>query len=272
MAGVACCSGSIDSDAIPDGVEAKIAGGVNCYYNSKDPTTPSPSGVTVIIVTDIFGWRLPNARLLADRCAARGYKCVVPDIFNGTGPPPDLVTSMELLIDPKLGASFLQKAYAVGRLMYFLVPFLISNSHAAGAEIIKKVITEVRQKEPNTKIFLTGYCWGGTIAVKLAADASLDIVGIYAAHAGGLKVPSDYASIRKPAAIVIAGNDFEVKEPQQKQIAETMKKNPVRSKVVTIADVPHGFAMRGSRLDPVVNDKRNEAEKVLFDFVKKVCG
>jgi dienelactone hydrolase len=36
----------------------------------------------VIIATDVFGWSLPNARLIADAFAAHGFLTVVPDAFG----------------------------------------------------------------------------------------------------------------------------------------------------------------------------------------------
>lgn len=86
MSQVACCGGFID-EGQPSGKEENI-GGVNCYV------AVSPSGIAddshtnsnafVVIATDVFGFRLPNARLIADSFAKElSVKCIVPDLFQG---------------------------------------------------------------------------------------------------------------------------------------------------------------------------------------------
>jgi dienelactone hydrolase len=37
----------------------------------------------LVIITDVFGWELPNARLMADSYAKNGVTCYVPDLHQG---------------------------------------------------------------------------------------------------------------------------------------------------------------------------------------------
>lgn len=72
-----CVTGFIHSGT-PKGAEVKI-GGVNAYT-----VGPEDSKRVIVIGTDIFGWRLVNARLLADEYASKGFRVVIPDLFSGT--------------------------------------------------------------------------------------------------------------------------------------------------------------------------------------------
>ncbi|XP_032359612.1 carboxymethylenebutenolidase homolog [Etheostoma spectabile] len=48
-----------------------------------------PSAATnkaIIVIQDIYGWRLPNTRYMADMLAANGYIAVCPDFFAGKEP------------------------------------------------------------------------------------------------------------------------------------------------------------------------------------------
>ena len=101
-----------------------------------------------------------------------------------------------------------------------------------------------------TQVFLAGYCWGGHVATKVAADESISVLaGIFTAHGGQLKIPEDYQLIRKPACIVIAGLDFEHTPPKQQIIKETMAKLKESHNVPNDVHVIEG-AFKGAVLLP----------------------
>ena len=139
MSGVACCSGTVDAGT-PQGSEKKLkltsASSIDCYW------APAQAGgnCAVIIVTDIFGWKLPNARLLADKLGPElNATVIVPDLFNGGAPAPEVVNHMWRLVEGGKDVTFGQKMYSGGSLMYNLVPFLFTQSRAKSVELIKQV-------------------------------------------------------------------------------------------------------------------------------------
>jgi hypothetical protein len=84
MSQVACCGGFID-EGQPSGKEETIAE-VNCYVATPQSGNGSQTNTNsfVVIATDVFGFRLPNARLIADSFAKElSIKCIVPDLFQG---------------------------------------------------------------------------------------------------------------------------------------------------------------------------------------------
>jgi len=64
----------------PVGYEEKLHG-LDCYVSNP---FEGESKATVVIISDIFGWKLPNSRILADQYAKRlGMKVLLPDFFDG---------------------------------------------------------------------------------------------------------------------------------------------------------------------------------------------
>jgi len=233
----------------------------------------------LVVVTDVFGFSSPNPRLLADSVAsALNIRTVVPDLFKGRPLPLACMQDIFDLTDKSSTATFGSKVYSFGRLLSNFIPFVFSHSHAEGGRVVSAVCKAlVEEDESITQIVLAGYCWGGNIATKLAqmqgADAIKGLTSVYTAHAGGLKIPRDYELVRIPICVVIAQLDFEVKEKQQQVIRETMekRKGELVSEVHVVQDVVHGFAMRGSKDDPIINEKRQQAEKMLTDFIILTC-
>jgi dienelactone hydrolase len=65
--GQCCATGSLHT-GIPQGRTEKLHG-LDCYI--ADAPSGSPKGI-VVIIPDIFGWELPNNRILADEFAKKG--------------------------------------------------------------------------------------------------------------------------------------------------------------------------------------------------------
>jgi dienelactone hydrolase len=88
-----CIKGSLD-DGTPRGEDSTIAG-VPCYLTK--PTAAAANGSAIILATDIFGYKLINARLIADAYADAGFICVVPDYFQGEPMDMQLLETFESL-------------------------------------------------------------------------------------------------------------------------------------------------------------------------------
>jgi dienelactone hydrolase len=81
-------------EGTPRGEDSTIAG-VPCYFTK--PTAPAANGSAIILGTDIFGYKLINARLIADAYADAGFICVVPDYFEGEPMDMQLLEAFESL-------------------------------------------------------------------------------------------------------------------------------------------------------------------------------
>lgn len=81
-------------EGTPRGRDTTIAG-VCCYFT--EPSAAAANGCAVILATDVFGYKLLNARLIADAYADAGYICVVPDYFQGEPMDMQLLEALESL-------------------------------------------------------------------------------------------------------------------------------------------------------------------------------
>ena len=77
-----CASGSLHTGT-PVGKD-EVIHGRQCYV-SEPPSGAAPKGI-IVIISDIFGYQLPNARILADEYAKQTNSTVyLPDFMNGNG-------------------------------------------------------------------------------------------------------------------------------------------------------------------------------------------
>lgn len=88
MSSPCCVAGFVDS-GIPTGSEQLVAG-ISCYVAAPETATTK----AIVIATDVFGFKLPNVRLIADGYARRGFYCIVPNLLVNE-PPMDLLDRKE---------------------------------------------------------------------------------------------------------------------------------------------------------------------------------
>lgn len=200
MSSVACCGGSIDS-GIPTGTEVTV-NGIKCYLAKSDVAHHK----TIIIATDIFGYTLPNVRLMADRFALAGFSTYVPDLFKGREVPSLVAKEVDVLMCPLSSKEIgvLRKIWAVMRLLWYAVPFMIRNSHDKGVQVIHRVIQGLEESKERHKLFALGYCWGGSIVIRLAQDARLS--GVVSVHPGPLQ-DNELNAMAVPALIQLPEHD-----------------------------------------------------------------
>ncbi|KAL3440785.1 Alpha/Beta hydrolase protein [Aspergillus insuetus] len=80
-----CCLRGFRWEAQPSGREAILANN-KCYVTGSNPQ------VAVMIIHDLYGWKFPNTRLLADHYAEEVNATVyVPDFFGGEELPLDIL-------------------------------------------------------------------------------------------------------------------------------------------------------------------------------------
>lgn len=80
MSSACCVSGEIHQGT-PTGQETKVHG-LDCYV-VEPPVGIEKKGV-VVILPDVFGWRLSNTRILADNYAKKGgFLVLLPEFMNG---------------------------------------------------------------------------------------------------------------------------------------------------------------------------------------------
>ncbi|KAF4554864.1 Dienelactone hydrolase-like protein 1 [Elsinoe fawcettii] len=258
-----CATGSLHTGT-PKGTVGKLHG-LDAYITNPTEGT-QPKGV-VVIIPDIFGWTLPNSRILADEYAEKG------PAFQ-----PDMLISIEAVRKTGLSA-LLSRAYHFARLLWHGVPFLVRNRASAVMPRITSFFSDLRDATPtHLPIGAAGFCWGGMPVVKLCHDETKAKNGLslvdagFIAHPSFMTMPDDAEKLVKPLSFAAAGNDGKVMVKQGEVFEEVLKRKNkeaeereggmgVRHEYVFYEKADHGFAVRTNENDLVAAEKGKKAEE-----------
>lgn len=135
------------------------------------------SNSTIIFLTDSFGFKLVNNKLLADQYAARtGLRVLVPDLLPNGGAP---LAMVRWLADVSLDAAWWNVAgqarrfWAGCRLMSVLVPF--SYKVRRLYPTVLAYVRAVRASLPlGAKLGVAGFCLGGHWSSRLCGESALE--------------------------------------------------------------------------------------------------
>ncbi|KAH7573709.1 hypothetical protein JRO89_XS03G0196200 [Xanthoceras sorbifolium] len=211
-------------------------GGLNTYV-----TGPSDSNLAVLLISDIFGYEAPKFRKLADKVAAAGFLVVAPDFFYGD--PVDLS-------NPQFDRDTWRKVHTTDK----------------GYEDAKPVIADLRSKGVSA-IGAAGFCWGGRVAVKLAA--SVDIQAAVLLHPSRVTV-DDINEVKVPIAILGAEIDEIAPAEQLKDFGAMLTAKPEFDSYVKIyPGVAHGWTVKYKDEDEFAVKSAVEAHEDMLNWFTK---
>lgn len=220
-----CCKIGFKWNGTPTGKETKL-GGLDCYVAGSGSTD---SGV--LVIADIFGWTLPNARLLADSIAAETRSTVyMPDYFHGEVIDPDMMS------DPAKRAKFDLPAMLARHSKDIRYPEISANA------------TELKAKHKT--LTALGYCYGAWAVLKLGNKSKPLIDAGMIAH----------PSLVEKAEIDALGVPLLINAPEHDPAFTQELKDYANTKIPTLGvdyvyefypKVMHGFAVKGDPNDPV---------------------
>jgi hypothetical protein len=135
--------------------------------------------------------------------------------------------------------------------MYAAGPFLFWHRASVTAPIIKTFFTILRTENPDLKIGVAGFCWGGRYAILLGQEHFSDIHlvdAVFTAHPSMVNVPKDIEAPYSPVSIAVAGNDSLFSPKMAEKTEEFWKKKSDFSKfeIVVYEGAEHGYAVRGN--------------------------
>ncbi|KAI4641129.1 hypothetical protein J4E93_008007 [Alternaria ventricosa] len=220
------------------GKEAKLDN-IDCYVTGDN------KDAAILIITDIFGWTLPNIRILADHYAKEANATVyVPDVFGGEVVDPDAMS------DPEKAKNFDVMAF-IGR----------NNKEIRYPEIKQHAQT---LKSQYKKVAAIGFCYGGWAVFKLGADPSL-VDAISTAHPSMLE-KSEIENVKVPVQVLSPENDQMYTEELKKATLETLPKTGVQWEYIYFPGLNHGFAARGNPNDQKQKDGLERAKRNAVNF------
>ncbi|KAJ3305328.1 hypothetical protein HDV03_001621 [Kappamyces sp. JEL0829] len=258
-----CCEGTLHTAAQPTGTEIKI--GVYDVYEALPTTATAPASV-VVIAPDIFGWALPNVRLIADNYAKAGIRALVPNILKNNLPA-DLFEKAAEAESPDCPPE--RKEELAKYRADTMGAFFASNSIEGGVEHMKVLIRHLRDQGVQ-KVAMPGYCWGGGICVKLGAESGfVDLV--CPIHPSRLSLPDDIKALKVPACFLLAEKDTITKELAD-DILKVLQQKGLPFFHKYYLGCKHGWAVRGDEDNPDVVAKRQDAFDCSLSFVRANLG
>jgi carboxymethylenebutenolidase len=147
---------------------------------------------------------------LTGRYAKEGYISVAPDLFRG---------------------KIAKDAEEASRLMHELA---IED----GMETIKRTIEEVRQRFGVEKIGITGYCMGGTFALRAACE--IDTLAAAAPFYGDIPGEQTLAKLKVPTLFIAGARDAWINPEKVNELKEAAHKYNLPVEVVSY-DADHAF-------------------------------
>jgi carboxymethylenebutenolidase len=190
----------------------------------------------VLVIHEIFGmtdW----VEDLSDQLAAAGYIAVAPDLLSGMGPNGGRSSSFD-------------QAKAMEAVSH-LDPAQVTADLTAVADYGKKL------PAATGKLFVVGFCWGGTQSFRFATDRS-DLSAAFVFY-GGPPDPDAMMRIAAPVYAFYAGNDARVDATIPTATAN-MKAAGKVYEPVTYEGAGHGFMRAGEAPDASDANKKARAD------------
>ena len=147
-------------------------------------------------------------------------------------------------------------------------PWLYNHRQAITIPIVKSFFTELRKLNPDTKIGVAGFCWGGRYAILLGQSHFNEeklVDAVFAGHPSFVSIPADVQSPVVPVSIAVASTDT-VYSPAMAEKTETLwAHDDVENEIVIYEGAKHGFCVRGNMKDEKEKgDMIKSCEQVCF--------
>ncbi|KAN0099659.1 alpha/beta-hydrolase [Hyaloscypha variabilis] len=252
------------------------------------PPSPSVSKSTIILLTDAFGFNLPNSLLLADHYAvATGFRVLVPSWIPGGGVPLSTLSLMETMTTPVTPfysiLSHLKRLWAFVRVLTIVLPFAIRIRPAPKSilEFARAVKADLKEEGEGGRLGIAGICVGGMYATGLCVESAVEggeeklVDAQFCAHPAGLKLPGDVleAVKRVPYSFAIGDRDFlkveRVEELQAELRREVGSEEEASYEVRVYRGVGHGFAVRASKEKKEEEEPAEEAARQAVEWFKR---
>jgi carboxymethylenebutenolidase len=182
---------------------------------SQGPTTayvarPSEKPTATIVLIQEYWGINDHIRDIAGRYAKEGYLCVAPDLYRG-----------RVAADSKEAAALMQS--------------LDLND---GLEIIRKSIQETERVYGQHKIGITGYCMGGTYALRSACD--MPELSAAAPFYGDIPEENVLKKLKVPTLFIAANKDGWITPQKVESLRQIAQKYNLPVEIVTY-DTDHAF-------------------------------
>ena len=167
------------------------------------------SAAAVVLIHEWWGIN-DHIRDIAARYASEGFLCIAPDLFRG-----------KVTKDPK-EASELMHSLAI----------------EDGIETIREAVSEAKVKYRVQKLGITGFCMGGTFALRGACET--EDFAAAAAFYGDIAPDEALQKLKAPTLFIAGSRDNWINAEKVNQLEEAARKYDLPLEVV-VYDADHAF-------------------------------
>jgi carboxymethylenebutenolidase len=220
-----------------DSVDVPTPDGVaDAYFVRRADEAPRPA---VLLFMDGVGLR-PRLEEMAERIAAHGYAVLVPNLFYRSGRAPVVPDLVERLKSEDRAAVFGE----LRPLMSALTPEVAARDTKAYVDFLDQ-----QRGVLIGPLGTTGYCMGGALSLRAAAQLPQRVAAAASFHGGNL-APDDPAAvhhlapqIRAEVYVAHADQDPSAPPEQRERLEAALDAAGVRHTSELYAGASHGFTM-----------------------------
>jgi len=257
-----CVTGHLHNGT-PSG-EVTTLGDVPTYVSKPKDGSKQKS---LLFITDIFGWEIPNARLLADEYAAQGFHTYVPDFLENDPFPIENLKLLAPLPTDHKPEGIIEKVIDQGPVMAHFGIWAMKHREAEVRPLIDRVIDVLRADPETGSLSVIGFCWGGYHATALAQEGSRIDTAV-ACHPAGVDTTT-LEKVVKPYSLHVGGEDSFFPPSSAHEAEETLKKKNAAYEVIIYPGQVHGFAVRGDLQQKDIKEGRERCFANTVQFLKK---
>jgi carboxymethylenebutenolidase len=184
-------------------------GATTAFVAQPNSTTNGANLAAVILIHEWWGIN-DHVRDLAGRYAAEGFLCVAPDLFRG---------------------KTASNADEAQKLMHAL-------PMDDGLNTINHALEETTERYGVKKIGITGYCMGGTFALRAACE--VDALGAAAPFYGDIPDEASLSRLKVPTLFIAGARDNWITPEKVEGLKEAARKYDLPVEVVSY-DADHAF-------------------------------
>jgi dienelactone hydrolase len=130
-----------------------------------------------------------------------------------------------------------------------LVPWFWYHRQSITIPIVKSYFQTLRSENPERKIGVAGFCWGGRYAI-LAGEESFSedklVDAVFAGHPSFVSIPADVSSRACPTSIAVAGTDTVFSPKMAADVERLWTGDDQDTEIVIYDEAKHGFCIRGN--------------------------
>jgi dienelactone hydrolase len=148
------------------------------------------------------------------------------------------------------------------------VPWFFWHRQSVTIPIIKSFFQILRTENPDLKIGVAGFCWGGRYALLLGQEHFSDmhlVDAVFTGHPSLVSIPKDVEAPYCPTSVAVAGMDSVFSTKMAAKVEELWKERAeeVKTEIIIYEGAKHGFCVRGNmKVEQEKKDMENAIQQV----------